>query len=202
MHADTLASMTPEEHPAVLKDGTTVLVRPIRPEDKDALARGLDRLSPESRYRRFLRPMTGLSERELEYLTEIDYTNHFAWVAVTADDGEGLGVARYIRDAIDPAVAEAAVAVVDDHQGRGLGSILMRLLVATALENGIRTFRGWVLGDNIEVLRPLERIGARRTADKGVLRVEVDLASMYEGSSIQEALRSVASGEFEPEPGE
>lgn len=201
MRADTLASMTPEEHPAVLKDGTRVLVRPIRPEDKDALARGLDRLSPESRYRRFLRPMTGLSERELEYLTEIDYANHFAWVAV-ADDGEGLGVARYIRDSVDPSVAEAAVAVVDDHQGRGLGSILMRLLVATALENGIRTFHGWVLGDNIEVLRPLERIGARRTAEKGVLRVEVDLASMYEGSSIQEALRSVASGEFEPEPGE
>lgn len=195
--------MMPDEHPAILKDGTRVIVRPIRPEDKDALARGLDQLSPESRYRRFLRPMTSLSQRELAYLTEIDYTNHFAWVAVAdTKDQEGLGVARYIRDAKDPEVAEAAVAVVDDYQGRGLGSILMRLLVATALENGVHTFRGWVLGDNLEVLRPLERIGARRVADKGVLRVEVDLASMFDGSDIQEALRAVAAGEFQPEPGE
>lgn len=193
----------PDEHPAILKDGTRVIVRPIRPEDKEALARGLDQLSPESRYRRFLRPMTSLSQRELAYLTEIDYTNHFAWVAVAnTKDQEGLGVARYIRDAKDPEVAEAAVAVVDDYQGRGLGSILMRLLVATALENGVHTFRGWVLGDNLEVLRPLERIGARRVADKGVLRVEVDLASMFDGSDIQEALRAVAAGEFQPEPGD
>jgi RimJ/RimL family protein N-acetyltransferase len=195
--------MMPDEHPATLKDGTRVIVRPIRREDKEALARGLDQLSPESRYRRFLRPMTSLSERDLAYLTEIDYTNHFAWVAVAdTEDQEGLGVARYIRDAKDPHVAEAAVAVVDDYQGRGLGSVLMRLLVATALENGVRTFRGWVLGDNIEVLRPLERIGARRVADKGVLRVEVDLASMFDGSDIHEALRAVAAGEFQPEPGE
>lgn len=193
----------PDEHPAILKDGTRVIVRPIRPEDKEALARGLDQLSAESRYRRFLRPMTSLSQRELAYLTEIDYTNHFAWVAVAdTKDQEGLGVARYIRDAKDPEVAEAAVAVVDDYQGRGLGSILMRLLVATALENGVHTFRGWVLGDNLEVLRPLERIGARRVADKGVLRVEVDLASMFDGSDIQEALRAVAAGEFQPEPGD
>lgn len=195
--------MMPDEHPAILKDGTRVIVRPIRPEDKEALARGLDQLSPESRYRRFLRPMTSLSQRELAYLTEIDYTNHFAWVAVAnTKDQEGLGVARYIRDAKDPEVAEAAVAVVDDYQGRGLGSILMRLLVATALENGVHTFRGWVLGDNLEVLRPLERIGARRVADKGVLRVEVDLVSMFDGSDIQEALRAVAAGEFQPEPGD
>jgi RimJ/RimL family protein N-acetyltransferase len=191
------------EHPATLRDGTTVLVRPIRPEDKAALAEGLERLSAESRYRRFLRPMTGLSDRELAYLTEIDYSNHFAWVAVTADEEQrGLGVARYVRDPLDPEVAEAAVAVIDDAQGNGIGTLLIRLLVATALENGITTFRGWVLGDNIEVLRPLARIGARRTADKGVLRIEVDLASAFDGSSIHEALRAAAAGDFDPYPGE
>lgn len=191
------------EHPATLRDGTTVLVRPIGPEDKEALAEGLERLSPESRYRRFLRPMTRLSDRELAYLTEIDYSSHFAWVAVTADDDQrGLGVARYIRDPLDPQVAEAAVAVVDDAQGNGIGSILIRLLVATALENGITTFRGWVLGDNVEILRPLARIGARRTPDKGILRVEVDLVDAFDGSSIHEALRAAAAGDFDPYPGE
>jgi RimJ/RimL family protein N-acetyltransferase len=190
------------EHPALLRDGTTVTVRPIRPEDKEALAAGLSRVSPESRYRRFLRPVTSLSPKELAYLTEIDYSNHFAWVAVDPDDDQlGLGVARYVRDAKDPETAEAAVIVVDDYQGKGLGTILLRLLVATAVDNGITTFRGWVLGDNVEILRPLERLGALRTADKGVLRIEVDLTSVFDGSSIQEALRAVAAGEFTPEPG-
>lgn len=195
--------MNRDEHPATLRDGTTVIVRPIRAEDKAALAAGLERLSPESRYRRFLRPVTGLSDRELTYLTEIDYTNHFAWVAVTDDAQQrGLGVARYIRDAKDPEVAEAAVAVVDDHQGRGLGSILMRLLVATALENGITKFQGWVLGDNIEILRPLARIGARRTPDRGVLRIEVELADAFDDSNLHEVLRAIAAGAVETRPGE
>ncbi|OFW50083.1 MAG: hypothetical protein A2146_08950, partial [Actinobacteria bacterium RBG_16_67_10] len=135
------------EQIVTLRKGTRALIRPIRAEDKEALADGLARLSSESRYRRFLRPVTSLNERELKYLTEIDYTNHYAWVAMAVDEpGEpGLGVARYIRDPLDPEVAEAAVAVVDDHQGQGLGTMLLRVLVAAARENGIHTFRGWVL---------------------------------------------------------
>lgn len=184
-----------------LRDGSRALIRPIRPDDKQALVAGLERLSEESTYRRFLRPVTKLSERELKYLTEIDYTNHFAWIAADPDeDAHGYGVARYVRDAKDPEVAEAAVAIIDDHQGKGLGTVLMRLLVATALENGIKTFSGWVLGDNRKVLGPLERIGARRTADQGVLKVEVDLEEIFDGSSLQEALRAVAAGELDTEP--
>lgn len=175
-------------------------MRPIRADDKTALAEGLGRLSAESRYKRFLRPVTRLNERELAYLTEVDYTDHFAWVALDPQGGHGYGVARYVRDPKDPEIAEAAVAVVDDMQGKGLGTILMRLLVATARENEITTFRSWVLGDNREVLGPLERLGARRTPDQGVLRVEVDLVDVFEGSSLQEALRAVATGEMEAEP--
>ena len=194
----------PSEHLVTLRDGSHALIRPIRPDDKAALADGLERLSPESRYRRFLRPVTSLNERELRYLTEVDYTNHFAWVAIDPDSpGQpGLGVARYVRDPKDPEVAEAAVAVLDDHQGFGLGTILLQFLVASAIANGIRTFRGWVLGDNVEMLRPLERIGARRQPDHGVLQVEVDLDDHFEGSPIRELLRAVARGEFSPEPGD
>ncbi len=190
-----------DEQIVTLRDGSRALIRPIRPDDKQALAEGLEQLSPTSRYRRFLRPVTRLSDRELRYLTEIDYTNHFAWVAADPDHpAKGYGVARYVRDPKDPDVAEAAVAVIDDAQGKGLGTILIRMLVATAVENGIRTFRGWVLGDNKAVLAPLERIGARRTADHGVLRVEVDLEDVFDGSSLQGALRAAATGEFEAEP--
>ena len=164
-----VVTQVPLEQVVTLRDGSRALIRPIRADDKQALVDGLARLSSESRYRRFLRPVTSLNERELKYLTEIDYTNHFAWVAMAIDQpGEpGLGVARYIRDPLDPEVAEAAVAVVDDHQGKGVGSMLLRVLVAAAQENGIHTFRGWVLGDNVDILRPLERIGARRNPTTG-----------------------------------
>jgi GNAT superfamily N-acetyltransferase len=192
------------EHVVTLRDGSRALIRPIRASDKAALAEGLERLSPASRYRRFLRPVTSLNDRELRYLTEVDYTNHFAWVAVDPDQpGEpGLGVARYVRDPKDPEVAEAAVAVVDDHQGIGLGGLLLQFLVASAVANGIATFRGWVLGDNVEVLRPLERIGARRRPDHGVIRIEVDLTADFDDSPVRETLRAVARGEFSPEPGD
>ena len=191
---------TQNEQIVTLRDGSQVLVRPIRPDDKQALVEALARLSPESTYRRFLRPVTSLSERELKYLTEIDYTSHFAWVAADLEGESGLGVARYVRDSKDPVVAEPAIVIVDDYQGKGLGTILVRLLVATALENGIKVFRSWVLGENREVLGPLERIGARRTPDEGLLKAEVDLEDVFDGSSVQETLRAAATGEFKAKP--
>ncbi|MEX1208321.1 MAG: hypothetical protein WEE36_06890 [Acidimicrobiia bacterium] len=196
-------ALDPTEHIVALHDGSSVLIRPIRADDKDALTRGLARLSSESRYRRFLRPVTSLNARELKYLTEVDYTSHFAWVAVNPDDpSDGWGVARYVRDPKDPEVAEAAVAVVDDQQHRGIGAYLLQFLSASAIANGIHTFRGWVLGDNVEILRPLERIGASRKPDHGVLKIEVELSADFEGSPAQEVLRAVARGKFLPEPGE
>jgi acetyltransferase len=148
-----------------------------------------------------MRPVTTLNERELKYLTEIDYTNHFAWVAADpGDDMNGFGVARYVRDPKDPTVAEPAVAVVDEMTGKGLGTILMQLLVATARENGIETFRGWVLSENKEMLEPIDRRGASQSTEDGVVRVEVRLDDVFEGSSVQEILRAIASGDLEPEP--
>ena len=194
---------TSAEHIVSLRDGSKALIRPIRPEDKAALTAGLSRLSPRSRYRRFLRPVTRLSERELRYLTEIDYADHFAWVAFNADDpADGWGVARYVRRPDEPEVAEAAVAVVDDRQHLGLGTLLLQFLSASAIANGIRIFRGWVLADNVEILRPLARIGGRRRADHGVLQVEVDLTDDFAESPVRQVLRAVAAGRIRVEPSE
>ena len=83
-----------------LDDGTRVLIRPIRSSDKSLLQDGIQRLSPQSRYLRFLHYLERLTAAELRYLTEIDYRDHFAWVAVAVDQPRplGIGVARYIRD--------------------------------------------------------------------------------------------------------
>lgn len=159
-----------------LRDGTPVLVRPILPEDKGRMQDGLRRLSPESRYHRFMAAISELSDEQLRYLTEVDGVNHIAWVALDPErPGQpGLGVARCIRLESDPEIAEVAVTVVDSHQGRGLGTLLLGLLSRSAAAHGIRTFRAYVLEDNAAVLRIFHDLGATvEREDRGVLRVDV-----------------------------
>jgi GNAT superfamily N-acetyltransferase len=136
------------EERTTLRDGTEAVVRTIRPEDKELLYRGFKQLSPESRYRRFFAAKNDLTPDELRYLTEVDGDTHFAIGAVTADGHDGLGVARFIRLPGEPGVAEAAIAVADAHQGKGLGSLLFQRLVAAAAERGVSRFRCEMLGSN------------------------------------------------------
>src|ERR1700760_834581 len=125
-----------------------VEIRPIEPDDRDALARGFDRLSEQSRYRRFLSPRGPLSHAELSYLTEVDHHDHEALVAVDPETEEGVGVARFIRSPEDPAVAELAVAVADDWQGQGVGSVLAAELAKRARYEGITCFTALALAEN------------------------------------------------------
>ena len=184
-----------------LRDGTLIRLRPIVPEDKASLVDGFRRLSPESRYRRFMAPIARLSDEQLAFLTEVDYRDHFAWIALSLDQAgtPSVGVARYVRDPADPEVAEAAVTVVDDHQGRGLGTLLLQALGAVALEHGIRRFRGYALEENRPIRDLLESMGAATAHEApGTLRVEIDLPSRAEelrGSPLYDVLRAVARGD-------
>lgn len=163
---------------ARLDDGTRVLFRPIRPDDRQRLAAGMARLSPESRYRRFFRHIDRLTEKQLSYLTEIDGTNHFALIATLPDaPGEpGVGVGRWVRIEGEPTVAEGAVTVLDDYQGKGIGKTLLWLLAKAAIENGITAFRAWTLGENEPMLSLLKELGARPGRwQSGVMEVTVPL---------------------------
>jgi GNAT superfamily N-acetyltransferase len=111
--------------PIVLRDGSRIRLRQGHSSDKQLLLRGFERLSPESRYRRFLAAMPELSEEKVRYLTEIDHHDHEAIIALDERTGEGIGVARYIRDPERRDAAEVAVTVIDDWQGRGLGTLLL-----------------------------------------------------------------------------
>lgn len=189
-----------------LRDGSVVTVRPIVVSDRDLLVAGFERLSPESRYRRFFNAMNRLSDSMVRYLTEVDYVEHFAWVAIACVDGEerGAGVARYIRT--DPESAEAAVTVADDFHGRGLGSLLFEVLVLQALESGIRRFLGDVLADNRSMRGVLRSSGADvERPSQGVCRWSIDLpesAEQAKESAAYGLLRAIARGEagFEANP--
>src|SRR6266487_893867 len=142
-----------------LRNGSRVAVRPIRPEDRDAIRNAFGRLSDATRYRRFLTAVARLSESDLTYLTEVDHHDHEALVAFDSKTDEGVAVARFVRDPDDRGIAEAAVVVVDAWQGRGLGTALCRLLAGRAREVGVERFIATLLADNREMLHLMESIG-------------------------------------------
>jgi len=166
-----------------LDDGTDVALRPFRPGDGALLSAGFARLSPQSRYRRFLAPMPQLTDSMLAFLTSVDGVNHHAWGALVDEPGGtvGAGVVRWVRTGADPAVADMAVTVIDDYQGRGLGGLLLDVAVLDAFAFGVERFEGLVLGENISSRRMLARGGATFRADGGgVLAFTVPLRPRFD----------------------
>jgi GNAT superfamily N-acetyltransferase len=161
--------------PVALRDGSRVRIRQGHSSDRELLLRGFERLSPESRYRRFLAPMPELTEGMVRYLTEIDHHDHEAMIALDEETGEGVGVARYVCDQDRPEVAEVAVTVIDDWQGRGLGTLLLEVISARAREEGITTFTALMLATNEEMIDLLKRLDPVRIVDREAGRVEVEV---------------------------
>jgi GNAT superfamily N-acetyltransferase len=160
----------------VLRDGREVLIRPLLYGDRVELAAGFAALSRRSRRSRFFNAPPRLDADDLEYLTNIDYHDHYACVAVLPEPTPiGIGVGRYVREE-DPTVAEVAVTVLDEYQRRGVGTRLTRSLAEVAVANGIRTFVNYVRWQNTAAIDPLIEEGARVSpAEPGIARVEVDL---------------------------
>jgi RimJ/RimL family protein N-acetyltransferase len=157
-----------------------LVIRPIRPDDKAALRRGLEHLSPESRHQRFLTPKPRFTSAELRYLTEVDGVDHVALVAVPVDHPDRIvGVARFVRLRDDPEAAEAAVTIADELQGRGLGRELGRRLTDAARARGIRRFTATLLGENVASHRLFEAISERVSAryDGGLEELVAELAA-------------------------
>jgi RimJ/RimL family protein N-acetyltransferase len=190
----------------VLRDGSTVLLRLVAPEDKDHLRHEYERWSPESRYARFLAPKQSLSAEELAYLCEIDQETHFALCAIGEHgDGRGqpvgLGIARFIRlptNALEPVTAEAAIAVADAAQHKGLGLILLRRLCAAAAERDIERFRCEVLVDNVSMQALIDAIAPDHTVAtrQGVLTIEFAIDAVAKDEPPTAAYRETALGRF------
>ncbi|GAC1436727.1 MAG: hypothetical protein NVSMB51_08800 [Solirubrobacteraceae bacterium] len=135
------------------------MIREIGPWDKLELSDALARLSPASARARFLAPKSRFSAGELRYLTEVDGRDHCALVAI--ESGEIVGVARYVRLPERPDTAEAAVAICDELQGRGLGRRMGLLLADRARAAGVQRFTATMLADNAAAHRLFAAISAR-----------------------------------------
>lgn len=151
-------------------------IRPLEPSDRAGVAALFKRLSPESRRQRFLGPKPRLSDRELTYLTTVDHRWHEALAAVDRRDGSIVGVARYVRVPERPDAADGAIAVADEHHGRGIGTALLRCLIARARVNRFSTLTATTLWENRPARALLRGAGFQARGSSGaVIDLELEL---------------------------
>jgi acetyl coenzyme A synthetase (ADP forming)-like protein len=162
------------ESDVVLRDGSTLRLRPIRPEDRDALTAFYDRLSPESRRFRFFATTSG-NEPEVSRLLQADHNNIFVLVAEAA--GRISGVAVYFREPATPTRAEAAFAITDALHGRGVGTRMLEVLAGIARDHRITSFDAYVLQDNLKMMQVFLDSGfeTERQLEGGVFHVTLAL---------------------------
>ncbi len=162
------------ETDALLKDGSTVRIRPIRPDDAERLGRFHNRQSEESIYFRYFRYRSELSQSELTYFTTIDYEKRMAFVAILGD--ELVGVARYEGES--GTSAEVAFFVDDQHHGRGVATLMLEYLAQRARERGITTFTATVLPQNYRMLGVFKNAGfdVSTRFDDGVIAVVLGIS--------------------------
>ncbi|GAA5181924.1 GNAT family N-acetyltransferase [Niveibacterium umoris] len=153
-------------HHIELFDGREVLVRPIMPEDATLEQEFVRRLSPETKYYRFMSALSELPPQMLAKLTQIDYDREMAFVATIDRDGieYELGVCRYAANP-DGKSCEFAIVVSDDAKGTGLAQNMMDILILCAKERGLLEMKGMFLTDNDRMLRFVRKIGFVLTND-------------------------------------
>lgn len=170
-------------------DGTRLELIPLESRHREVLADAFGRLSERSRYLRFMAPVPELSPSELTYLTDLDLVDRFAWGLLV--EREPAAVGRYVRTT--PSDAEVAITVLDDYQGRGLGSLLVQALAVVAADVGFRTFEFEVLAENHAMLALLRRLGASTTADSGVVHAEIAVDAISDPPIDTDELLTVVS---------
>lgn len=163
------------ESEAVLRDGSTLRLRPIRPDDAARLLDLYHRLSRRSLYHRFFM-VPQPDPAYAAYLADVDYDNHFALVAEVKD--QIVAVARYYRDQDSSGRAEAAFTVADAWQAKGIGPLLLESLASIAWERKIASFEAQVLTDNDRMIKVLSRsrFGLRQKIESGVSYLFLSLA--------------------------
>jgi RimJ/RimL family protein N-acetyltransferase len=143
-----------------LPDGGIMRLRLVGPEDREGILEAFDQLSAETRVQRWFHPKTELSEQEIGSLVRPADEQHGAIAAIELGPGgeeqAGIGLARFVRIAEDPAAGEIAITIVDRWQGLGIGRILLHRLLAMMCEREIRFAEGRLHADNRRMRRLLE----------------------------------------------
>jgi RimJ/RimL family protein N-acetyltransferase len=160
-----------------LRDGCKAEIRALRPTDRDDFVAAVGHTSDRTLYRRFFTPRRRFTDAEVSSFVNVDFISHVALVAVLEERGQSriVGAARYV--VIGPGRAEIAFAVVDDHQGQGIGTALVQHLVAIARHAGLEELTADVLRENTPMLKVFEKSGVPLTkrGSRGVVHIALRL---------------------------
>ncbi|MBY4569719.1 GNAT family N-acetyltransferase [Gordonia sihwensis] len=176
----TTEDALPREYPrqwsadVLASDGGVVHIRPIMPADADLLVEFHNGLSERTRYMRYFGPTPTLPPREVVRMTTVDYRNRVALLAFLGDRVIAMGLYEGLAADGKPTSAEVAFVVADDHQGRGLGPILLEHLAGAAAENGFTRFEAEVLSENPNMVAVFRDAGYQisRAFDGSTVHVE------------------------------
>src|SRR3954471_5954155 len=170
---------TPQNYASTesLRDGRHIEVRALQPHDTEDMLMAVSRTGTQSLQRRFFGVKRGFSDKEIAYFTNVDFANHVALVALAEEDGQKvvIGGGRYI--VTEPGKAEMAFVVIDDYQGQGIGTLLMRHLDLLAKKNGLNELIAEVLSENTAMRKVFGKFGfhIRRGADPQVVHFVLTL---------------------------
>jgi GNAT superfamily N-acetyltransferase len=182
------------ENDVVLRDGSTVHVRPSRPDDAPAMEQLLEGLSDRSRWLRFFSGFPNL-EHAVRWATEVDYEHRYGLVATTGGDGHLVGHAGWEREADRPERAEVALEIVDAMQSKGLGTILLGQLAEAAHQAGVEVLTAEVLPQNHLMIKVFRDCGfpVRTHTVPGVVLVELPSSMSPEARERFERREQVAA---------
>jgi GNAT superfamily N-acetyltransferase len=175
--------------PATLADGTPVLIRAVRPDDGPKIRRAFHTLRPETIHARFFDSRAEVTAVELAQIARVDFKRDAALLVTvgTGDDEIIVGGASYfaLDGATPPRSGELAFTIVEAYQGRGLGRLLLREMVAIARTNGLATLEADMLADNIPALTLFRHSGLPMTLrrDANLLHVRLALSAAQSASS-------------------
>lgn len=152
-------------------DGTEIGIGLAGPEDEQRLVRGFNMLSLQTKFYRFHYGKNKLTQKDKNYLLNIDNYNHLALGAVDLNGSAdiGIGLIRYIRDKNDPSKAEAALTVIDEYQNKGIGTFLLNELLPFARKNNVKILTNYIMKENAPMLKILEKFDCKIKEESGDL---------------------------------
>lgn len=162
-----MKNLVPYEYPKKfekyikLRDGTRILLRPIKPSDADIWVELYNSLSSNTKYLRFFTNMPTPNQKMIDKYTKIDYINNFAIIAIYNENGKDkmVGVVRYGLDPPDSNSAELAVVVADKWQGRGLGTQMLIYMLRVMQKRGVKKVKGDVFLRNDKMMQLMGESG-------------------------------------------
>jgi GNAT superfamily N-acetyltransferase len=161
----------------LLRDGRSIHIRALGPSDKTEMIAAVGRTSDKSLYRRFFAAKRDFTEQEIIFFLQPDFETHIGLVATGEEDGRQviIGGGRYI--VVQPGRAELAFVVIDQYQGQGIGSILLKHLVVIARAREVSELIAEVLPENASMLKVFQNSGVPVTTkrDAGVVHVALRL---------------------------